>query len=44
MKRLPPRTRRGKNTDAFLGAFRLWERQDQKAAGMRRAGFTGGWL
>jgi len=26
MKRLPPRTRRGKNADAFLGGFRLWER------------------
>ena len=32
MKRLPPRTRRGKNADAFLGGFRLWERQDQNAA------------
>ena len=25
LKKLPPRTRRGNNADAFLGGFRLWD-------------------
>lgn len=33
LKRLPPQTRRGDNADAFLGGFRLWERQNRNAAG-----------
>jgi len=28
LKRLPPRTRRGGNADAFAGGFRMWERSD----------------
>lgn len=32
VKQLPPRARRGKNADAILGGFRLWERQEQNAA------------
>jgi polyphosphate glucokinase len=27
LKQLPPHTRRGDNADAFLGGFRLWDRQ-----------------
>ncbi|MHB1286214.1 MAG: ROK family protein [Leptospirales bacterium] len=33
LKRLPPHTRRGDNTDAFLGGFRLWARQSWKSGG-----------
>ena len=33
LKRLPPHTRRGDNAYAFLGGFRLWERQGPDAAG-----------
>lgn len=33
LKRLPPQTRRGDNADAFLGGFRLWERQSRSATG-----------
>ncbi len=40
LRRLPPQTRRGDNTDAFLGGFRLWERQDPNAAGPIRIGRT----
>ena len=32
LKRLPPQTRRGDNAYAFLGGFRLWERQASDAA------------
>jgi polyphosphate glucokinase len=28
LKRLPPRTRRGRNADAIRGGYRLWERRD----------------
>jgi len=40
LKRLPPQTRRGDNAYAFLGGFRLWERQSQNAAGPVRFGWT----
>lgn len=40
LKRLPPQTRRGDNADAFLGGFRLWERQNQNAAAPVRTGWT----
>ncbi len=33
LKRLPPQTRRGDNSDAFLGGFRLWEPKARHAAG-----------
>lgn len=33
LKRLPPHTRRGNNTDAFLGGFRLWARKSVNTAG-----------
>ena len=28
LKKLPPQTRRGDNAYAFVGGFRLWQRQD----------------
>ena len=40
LKRLPPQTRRGDNAYAFLGGFRLWERQNQNAAGPIRIGWS----
>ncbi len=40
LKRLPPQTRRGDNAYAFLGGFRLWERQNQSAAEPIRIGWT----
>jgi len=40
LKRLPPQTRRGDNAYAFLGGFRLWERQNSNAAGLIRIGWT----
>jgi len=40
LKRLPPHTRRGDNAHAFLGGFRLWERQDPHAAGAIKVGWT----
>ncbi|MGE5307267.1 MAG: ROK family protein [Alphaproteobacteria bacterium] len=40
LKRLPPQTRRGDNAYAFLGGFRLWEQQNQSAAGPIRIGWT----
>lgn len=33
LKTLPPQTRRGDNADAFLGGFRLWERQKSECRG-----------
>lgn len=35
VKRLPSRTRRGKNADAFLGGFRLWEQPYRSAAELK---------
>ncbi len=32
MKELPPQTRMGKNTNAFIGGFRMWDVDDQPAA------------
>lgn len=40
LKRLPPQTRRGDNSHAFLGGFRLWEPRDRNAAGPVRIGWT----
>lgn len=40
LKRLPPHTRRGNNVDAFLGGFRLWQRQSSYAAGVVGIGRT----
>ena len=40
LKRLPPHTRRGDNADAFLGGFRLWQRQSPNAAGVVGSGWT----
>ena len=40
LKRLPPQTRRGDNAYAFLGGFRLWERQNRNATGSVRIGWT----
>jgi len=40
LKRLPPQTRRGDNAYAFLGGFRLWEKQNQSAARAIRIGWT----
>ena len=30
IKDLPPRTRLGQNTNAFLGGFRLWEKDRRR--------------
>jgi polyphosphate glucokinase len=40
LKRLPPQTRRGDNAHAFLGGFRLWQRQDRNATNATRIGWT----
>jgi len=40
LKRLPPQTRRVDNAYAFLGGFRLWERQTRTAAAPIRIGWT----
>jgi predicted NBD/HSP70 family sugar kinase len=40
LKRLPPQTRRGDNTYAFLGGFRLWARQPQTTVGPLSTGPT----
>ncbi|MBE0620157.1 MAG: ROK family protein [Burkholderiales bacterium] len=40
LKRLPPQTRRGDNSHAFAGGFRLWERQAQKGKGRVKIGWT----
>ncbi len=40
LKRLPPQTRRGDNAYAFLGGFRLWERQAPDAKGQVRIRWT----
>lgn len=40
LKRLPPQTRHGDNAYAFLGGFRLWERQTRSATGPIRIGGT----
>ena len=40
LKQLPPQTRRGDNANAFLGGFRLWERQAPDAAGPVDIGWT----
>jgi polyphosphate glucokinase len=40
LKRLPPDTRRGDNSYAFLGGFRLWERQESNEAGAPASGWN----
>ena len=39
LKKLPPKTRRGKNADAFAGGFRLWQNQDGIPGGAEDTGF-----
>ncbi len=40
LKQLPPQTRLGDNANAFLGGFRLWERQTPAAEGGVRVRWT----
>lgn len=40
LKRLPPHTRRGDNSYAFLGGFRLWEQQERNAEGAAGPGWN----
>jgi len=40
LRRLPPHTYRGDKADAFVGGFRLWKRQSQKASRLLRPART----